>query len=97
MITVGVNHLPVLTSNGKLVGIVTSWDIAKAVASNYLWLDEIMSKNVITSTVGESIESAAKKMEEHQISALPVIDEQEHVIGLVTSEAISMLIGGWNT
>ena len=29
MIKTGVNHLPVLSSSGQLVGIVTSWDIAK--------------------------------------------------------------------
>src|SRR5512139_409198 len=93
LINMEVNHLPVLSSNGQLVGIVTSWDIAKAVAKNYLWLDEIMSKNVITTTPDEPIESAAKKMEENSISALPVIDEERRVIGLITSDAISMLIG----
>lgn len=93
MINLEVNHLPVLNSSGQLVGIVTSWDIAKAVAKNYLWLDEIMSKNVITTTPDDPIESAAKKLEKHSISALPVVDEEQHVIGLITSDAISMLIG----
>ena len=97
LITLEVNHLPVLSANGKLVGIVTSWDIAKAVAKNFLWLDEIMSKNVITTVPDEPIESAAKKMEEHSISALPVIDEDQHLIGLITSDAISMLIGRGNS
>ncbi len=93
LINLEVNHLPVLSASRQLAGIVTSWDIAKAVAKNFLWLDEIMSKNVITTTPDEPIESAAKKMEEYSISALPVIDENQHVIGLITSDAISMLIG----
>jgi homoserine O-acetyltransferase len=93
LINLEVNHLPVLSSNGLLIGIVTSWDIAKAVAGNFLWLDEIMSKDVITTAPDEPIESAAKKMEEHSISALPVIDEDQHLIGLITSDAISVLIG----
>lgn len=88
-----VNHLPVLSRSDRLVGIVTSWDIANAVAKNFLWLDEIMSKNVITTAPDEPIESAAKKMEEHSISALPVVDADQHLIGLITSDAISMLIG----
>jgi len=96
LINLEVNHLPVLSSGGQLVGIVTSWDIAKAVAKNFLWLDEIMSKNVITTLPGEPIESAAKKMEEHSISALPVIDKDQHLIGLITSDAISVLIGRVN-
>lgn len=97
MITSGVNHLPVLSPDKKIVGIVTSWDIAKAVASDFLWLDEIMSRNVITATPSEPIEAAAKKMEEYQISALPVVDSQGHVIGLITSESISILFGKWTS
>jgi homoserine O-acetyltransferase len=96
MINTGVNHLPVVSGSGQLVGIVTSWDIAKAVASNYLWLDEIMSRDVVTTIPGEPIEMAARKMEEHQISALPVINEQQHVIGIITVDAISVLFGRGN-
>lgn len=93
MIRCGINHLPVLTPSGKLTGIVTSWDIAKAVASNFLWLDEIMSRDVVTVTEDEPVDEAARKMETHSISALPVVDDKEKVIGLVTSEAISTLVG----
>jgi homoserine O-acetyltransferase len=96
MITSGVNHLPVLSPAGQLVGIVTSWDIAKAVASNFLWLDEIMSRNVVTTTENEPVDEAARKMEAHSISALPVIDGDSHVIGLITSDAISTLVGRQN-
>jgi len=96
MINSGVNHLPVLSGSGQLVGIVTSWDIAKAVASSFLWLDEIMSRDVVTTTPDEPIEAAAKKMEEHQISALPVVDADQHVIGLITVDAISVLVGRGN-
>ncbi|HNX18616.1 MAG TPA: homoserine O-acetyltransferase, partial [Methanoregula sp.] len=94
MIRCGVNHLPVLSgSTGRIVGIVTSWDIAKAVASNFLWLDEIMSRDVVTATESEPVEMAAQKMEAHSISALPVVDDDRHVIGLITSDAISTLVG----
>ena len=96
MINSGVNHLPVLSANGQLAGIVTSWDIAKAVASNFLWLDEIMSREVVTTRPDEPIEKAAKKMEEHAISALQVVDPEQHVIGLITVDAFSVLIGRGN-
>ena len=97
LINLEVNHLPVLSGSDQLVGIVTSWDIAKAVARNFLWLDEITSKDVITTVPDELIESAAKKMEEHSISALPVVDADQHLIGLITSDAISILIGRGNS
>jgi homoserine O-acetyltransferase/O-succinyltransferase len=93
MVHQNINHMPVLSGEGQLVGIVTSWDIAKAVAGSFLWLDEIMSRNVVTTTPDESIEDAARKMEEHAISALPVVDTEQHVIGLITADAISVLVG----
>jgi homoserine O-acetyltransferase len=97
MIRCGVNHLPVLSGGtGQLVGIVTSWDIAKAVASNFLWLDEIMSRDVVTTTENEPVDEAAQKMAAHSISALPVVDDDRHVIGLITSDAISTLVGRQN-
>ncbi len=55
-----------------------------------------MSRDVVTATPGEPIEEAARKMEEHAISALPVVDEDQHVIGLITVDAISVLVGRTN-
>jgi homoserine O-acetyltransferase len=51
-----------------------------------------MTKNVVTSQPDEPIEKAAEKMESQDISALPVIDKDRKVIGMVTSEDISRLI-----
>jgi len=42
---------------------------------------------------GEKIEVASSIMEDYSISALPVIDSENRVIGMVTSETISALIG----
>ena len=93
MIEKEINHLPVLSEEGLLVGIVTSWDIAKAIACDHVSLEEIMSQNVITTTPDASIEEAAKKMAQHTISALPVVDEEGKVVGMVSSEGLSTLVG----
>ena len=93
MIREEVNHLPVLDGKGRLAGIVTSWDIARAVACGLGRLDEIITRDVITALPDEPIEEAAHRMEAHAISALPVVDGGKRVIGLVTSDAISTLVG----
>ncbi len=93
MIERGINHLPVLSDNGLLAGIVTSWDIAKAIACNHVSLEEIMTQEVITATPDASIEEAAKKMAQYMISALPVVDEGGKVVGMVSSEGLSTLVG----
>jgi homoserine O-acetyltransferase len=89
-----VNHLPVLEENGKLAGIVTSWDIARAVALGYSSLLDIISKPVLTAKPDEEIEEAALRMEQYHISALPVVDEGQQVLGLISIDKMSVLFGG---
>lgn len=85
-------HLPVVTKEKKLVGIITAWDISKAVAEKHHRLDEIMTTKVITAERDEPIELVVRKIEEHSISALPVV-ERGKVIGMITSDDISKLVG----
>ena len=88
-----VNHLPVVDSEGKLKGIVTSWDIAKAVAMGRMGrVEEIMTTKVVTVHPEDPVEFAAEKLRRYDISALPVIDAKRRVLGLITSEDLSRLI-----
>ena len=93
MIENGVNHLPVVGNNGQLAGIVTSWDIAKAVACGYQDLDQIISRQVFTAIPEEAIAKVAKLMEEKAISALPVVDDNNQLVGIVSSDSLSTLLG----
>ena len=47
-------------------------------------IKDIMTKNVITVSTGDSVEKCAKLLQENDISGLPVIDEEDHVVGIVT-------------
>jgi len=88
-----VNHLPVISASNKLIGIVTAYDISKAVALNKGdSLKGIMTRRVVTATPDEPIDLAARRLERHNISALPVIDQANTVIGIITSEELSKLL-----
>ncbi|HDM60149.1 MAG TPA: CBS domain-containing protein [Archaeoglobus veneficus] len=92
MIQKGINHIPVV-KEGRLVGIITSWDVAKAVAMKKVGrVAEVMTRKVITTMPDEPVEIAARKMEKHDISALPVVDAKRRVVGMVTSEDLSKLL-----
>ncbi len=71
-------HLPVISDGEKLVGIVTAWDISKAVAKKYRRLEEIMTRRVITADLEEPLELVVRKLEKYNISALPVIDRDSN-------------------
>ena len=92
MIHLETNHLPVVSLDDRLIGIVTSWDIAKAVAKGLHDLREITTSPVVTTTLDEPVEEAVRKMEDNGISALPVVDRDNRVIGIVTNESMSYML-----
>ncbi len=93
IVTKSVNHIVVVDEDGKLRGIVTSWDITRAMAEGKKALADIESRNVITAKPDEPLEIASKRMAQHNISALPVIDIERKVLGIITSEDVSKLLG----
>ncbi|RLG22940.1 hypothetical protein DRN72_00400 [Methanosarcinales archaeon] len=90
----GFNHLPVVSEDDKLVGIITSWDISKAVANGLVdgKVEDIMTTKVVCAVEDDPIETVAHKLKKYKISAVPVVDSERHVIGMITSEDISKLL-----
>jgi len=88
IINQNINHIVITDKNKKLLGIVTSFDITKAVAHKKTNLLDIITKKVITTTDNEPVEIAARKMKTHEISALPVVDDKNIVVGIISSEEL---------
>ncbi len=93
IVTKSVNHIVVVNDTGKLLGIVTSWDITRAMAEGKKALAEIETRNVVTAKPDEPLEIASKRMAQHNISALPVVDIERKVLGIVTAEDVAKLLG----
>jgi CBS domain-containing protein len=47
-------------------------------------IEEIMTRDVVTVTPATSIQSVAKLMADHGISGLPVVDDDRHVVGIIS-------------
>jgi CBS domain-containing protein len=93
IISNSVNHVVVTDKSGAIKGIVTSWDLTRAIAEGKTRLADIITKKVFTTRPDVSLEEASRKLAQHHISALPVIDRNKKVVGLITSEDISKLRG----
>ncbi len=93
IVTRSVNHIVVVDDNNRLHGIVTSWDITRAMAEGRKALADIVTRRVVTAKPDEPLETASRKMAQHNISALPVIDGEQKVLGIVTAEDVSKLLG----
>jgi acetoin utilization protein AcuB len=95
-------RLPVVNKKGKLVGIVSERDLLHAAPSSAtslsvwevhyllaeLQVEEIMTKDVITTTPGTPVEDAAQLMVANKVGGLPVVDEQDCVVGVITETDI---------
>jgi uncharacterized protein (DUF39 family)/CBS domain-containing protein len=90
------NHLPVINQKGMLVGIVTTYDVSKAVANpgKASYVKDIMRKKVVTTTPDEPVDIAVQKLERHNISAMPVVDRDMHVLAMLTAIDLGKLFGG---
>jgi uncharacterized protein (DUF39 family)/predicted transcriptional regulator len=93
IVTNSVNHIVVVDDAGKLLGIVTSWDITRAMAEGKKALADIETRSVVTAKPEEPLEIASKRMAQHNISALPVINIERKVLGIVTTEDVAKLLG----
>ena len=87
-----VTHIPVVTDENKLIGIVTSWDLSKSIATGSNQLKDIMTTTVKYCNAGDTIEEVARQMRRFDISCLPVVDEDMVVLGLITTDQISNLL-----
>ena len=97
-----IRRLPVTDGYGNVIGIVTEKDLKSAAPSLATTLDiweihqalekvkveEVMTKDVITIREDEPVEEAARIMAEKKVGALPVLNEEGKLCGIITESDI---------
>lgn len=90
-----VTHLPVVDDEGRLLGIVTAWDLSKSIAQDCTRLEDVMTKDVRYCKSTDSIEYIARQMKKYDISCLPVVKDDLTIEGIITTDHISHLISSF--
>lgn len=98
--SMGIRHLPVV-KDGVLKGIVTDRDLRRPKLSDVFktWdelyrlndeiqVEDIMASPVLTILEDATIQEAAEKMAHKRIGALPVVDTQGKLVGVITESDI---------
>ena len=83
-----IDHLPVVEKD-RLVGIVTSWDLAVSLGTGKKRVSEIMTRKVITANEEEPVDVVVRRLEQHKISGVPVVDGEGRLRGILTTDDIS--------
>ncbi len=104
-----IRRLPVVDKKGKVIGIVTRSDIREASPSdattlsvwelNYLLaklqVADIMTKNPVTIHPDNTLMTAAKLLYKNKIGALPVVDDNNVIQGILTESDIFRVFICW--
>jgi CBS domain-containing protein len=89
-----VGSVLVINHSNFPIGIVTERDIIKKVCvtntlPNEMKVDKIMSSPVITIMSYDSIETAAQKMTNYKIKRLPVLEEDQQIVSILSLSDIT--------
>lgn len=86
-----ISGVPIVDDNGKLEGIITNRDI-RFETDYSKSIDEVMTKEgLVTGTIDITMEEAVEEMKKHKIEKLPLVDEDNHLMGLITIKDINKM------
>jgi CBS domain-containing protein len=99
-----VGSIPVVNDNDtrKLEGIVTDRDLAlKVVAAgldpNKTKVGDVMTSSVVSCRPDQNVEEVIELMEEHQVRRIPIVDENDRLVGIIAQADIATRIEEPNT
>lgn len=76
----------------KLIGIITNRDL-RFIEDYSTTIDDVMTKkNLVTGTVGTTLEEASTILQKHRIEKLPLVDDNDILQGLITIKDIEKVI-----
>ena len=83
-----ISGLPVVDTDNKLIGIITNRDV-KYQENLSAKVEELMTKeNLITSDKSTTLEQAKEILLKNRIEKLPIVDAENHLVGLITIKDI---------
>ena len=84
-----IGGIPVVDASNKLVGIVTNRDLRFQKDTSIPVKEVMTSENVITTKEGTSLDNAREILQEYKIEKLPVVNDNNQLIGLITYKDIT--------
>jgi magnesium transporter len=79
-------YIYVVDDDKKLVGVISLRDLI--ISHDDVMISEIMSERVMSVGVSEDQEAVARQMKDYDFLALPVVDFQHHLLGIITVDDI---------
>ena len=88
----GIGGIPIVDKEGKLAGIVTNRDLRFEKRNDRMITEVMTSENLVTAPAGITLAEAEDILQAHKIEKLPVVDDKQQLVGLITFRDITKLI-----
>ena len=86
-----IGGIPIVDEAGKLVGIVTNRDLRFEKNNERPIVEVMTSENLVTVAEGTSLKDAEVILQENKIEILPVVNDDDKLVGLITFRDITKL------
>lgn len=86
-----IGGIPIVDNNSNLVGIVTNRDLRFEENTQRPIVEVMTSENLVTVSEGTSLKDAEVILQNHKIEKLPVVNEENKLVGLITFRDITKL------
>jgi IMP dehydrogenase len=83
-----IGGIPIIDEDNKLIGILTNRDLRFETRLDRPVREIMTSKNLITAPIGTNLEQARDILQGHKIEKLPVVDDANTLVGLITYKDI---------
>lgn len=96
----GFHHIPVVEEDGRLVGLVSYTDYLQLIRSVFdnrqetrineqvlhaTLVKDVMTKSLLCLSKDDSAQTALRIFKTNQFHSLPVVDDEQHLIGIITT------------
>lgn len=79
-------YIYVVNDDQQLIGVISLRDLI--IAEGDLTIDEVVNRQIVSVSVGDDQEDIARMMRDYDLLALPVVDFQNHLLGIITVDDI---------
>lgn len=83
-----IGGIPIIDEGNHLIGILTNRDLRFEADYDLSVLDLMTTKNLVTAPAGTTLDQAKQILQKHKIEKLPVVDDNNILVGLITYKDI---------
>ncbi len=81
-------YIYIVDPEDHLRGLVSARQLVSALGKPNLLIDELMDRELVTVDVADDQEQVAQKVAKFDLHAIPVVDEEHHMLGIITHDDV---------